>query len=138
MALSAGIAFARRGAHRGNDFGYPVAPDEQIWRGGQVCLNSSGQLLRPQTSGAVVPAGVAAQDYSNVGNSSPSSVLVPALRGCFALTVPGATAANIGEPVYATDDNTFTLSAPGSGFAVAIGTLSGIDNGQTYVLMAGS
>ncbi len=138
MALTAGIALARRGAHRGNDFGYQVAPGEQIWRGGFVCLNAAGQLVRPQTSGALVPAGVASEDYNNVANANASSDLVAALRGCYSLTVTGATASHINGSVYATDDNTFTLSAPGSGFEAAIGTLSGIDNGQTYVLMAGS
>lgn len=138
MALTAGTAVNRRGAHRGNDYGYPVAAGEQVWRGGFLCLTAAGALVRPQTAGALVPAGLAATDYSNVGQASVSSQNIAALRGCWALTVPTATAANIGAPVYATDDNTFTLTAPTTGFTASIGTLNGIDNGQTYVLLAGS
>lgn len=138
MALTSGFAMPRRGARRGNSFGYPVAPGEQVWRGGYVCLNASGQIVRPQTSGAAVPGGICSQDYWNVGNSSPGAQNIELMEGCFPLTVPGATAANIGANVYATDDNTFTLTQPGSGFEVAIGVLAGIDNGQTYVLLARS
>ena len=143
MALTAGINLYRRGAANGRaDFGYPVAPGEQIWRGGIVCVNSSGQLQRLQTSGSVALAGIAQQDYapnSTVGAGQAGSV-VTAMKGCWALTVPSATYSNIGAPVYATDDNTCQLTAPTSGFEQAIGTLAGIDQatGQTYVLMAGS
>ncbi|MDA8049970.1 MAG: hypothetical protein M0002_08190 [Rhodospirillales bacterium] len=138
MALTAGFNIARRGPGGRNDFGYPVAPGEQIWRGGIVCVNASGQLQRIQTSGSVAAAGVAAQDFSNVGNAAASVTQVVGMRGTYALTVPAATASNIGANVYATDDATLTLTVPATGFTGAIGTLVGIDGGQTYVQMVGS
>ncbi len=138
MALTAGFPVARRGTSRGNDFGYPVAAGEKVFRGGICALTAAGAIVRPQTAGALIPAGVADRDLDNTASAAVSSISVVPQRGCFALTVPGATAANIGASVYATDDGTLTLAVPGAGFIAAIGTLSGIDNGQTYVLMAGS
>jgi hypothetical protein len=136
MALSAGVALARRGPpNQGTEFGYPVAPGEQIWRGGVVGVNASGQLQRIQTSGTVAGFGVASKDYSNVGNASASTVSVVAMKGCWALTVPSATTANIGAAVYASDDNTLTLTA---GSLHQVGILAGIEGGQTYVQMIGS
>ncbi|MGH7106946.1 MAG: hypothetical protein ACREFT_10590 [Acetobacteraceae bacterium] len=138
MALSSGVNLYRRGAANGrSDFGYPVAPGETIWRGGIVGINAAGQLQRVQTSGTVALAGVADQDYSNVGNSGAGQI-VAARKGCWALPVTSATVSNIGANVYATDDGACQLTAPGSGYEAVIGTLAGIDNGQTYVLLAGS
>jgi len=51
--------------------------------------------------------------------------------------VTGATYSTINEPVYATDDNTLTLTA---GSNLQVGTLVGIDpvTGLTYVNLLGS
>lgn len=138
MALSAGFNLSRRGARAGrSDFGYPAAPGVTIWRGGIMGLNAAGQLQPIQTAATVSFAGVAERDYNNAGNASAGPTVV-ASRESYALTVPGATYANIGAPVYATDDATLTLTVPTSGFEGAIGTLVGIEGGQTYVLMAGA
>ena len=51
------------------------------------------------------------------------------------LTVPGATAANINAAVYASDDNTFTLTA---GSNLQIGTIVGFDGAQTIVKLLGT
>ena len=58
-------------------------------------------------------------------------------KGVYPFTVPSATYANINASVYATDDNTFTLSSSSS---TLIGTLAGIDpvTGQTWVKVLGS
>ena len=138
MALIAGINLYRRGAAVSrSDFGYPVAPGEQIWRGGIVGVNAAGQLQRIQTAGCVALAGVADQDYSNVGQASAGPAVV-GRKGCWALPVTAATVSNIGANVYATDDSACQLGVPGTGYTAAIGVLVGIDNGQTYVLLAGS
>ncbi|MHB1305351.1 MAG: hypothetical protein ACYCZB_18150 [Acidiphilium sp.] len=138
MALTAGFNLSRRGARAGrSDFGYPVAPGVAIWRGGIMGLNAAGQLQPVQTAATVAFAGVATQDYNNAGSANAGPTVV-ASRECYALTVPAATAADIGTPVYATDDATLTLTAPTTGFVGAIGTLVGIEGGQTYVLIAGA
>lgn len=148
MALSAGFNLTRRGAATGrSDFGYPVAPGVTIWRGGIMGLNASGQLQPIQTAAGTVNgvvltacvafAGIAQQDYNNLSGVSVGAIVV-AMRQSFALTVPGAAFINIGAPVYAVDDGTTTLTLPTTGFTGPIGTLSGIDNGQTFVLIEGA
>lgn len=135
MALTAGVALPRRGTPSSHgDFAYPVAIGEQIWRGSLVAVTSAGNLQRIQTSGSVAFVGIADKDYSNVGAATVSPVKVVARKGCWALTVTGATAANINAPVYATDDNTLTLTA---GSNLLVGNLTGIENGQTYVTLIG-
>ena len=138
MALTSDAKPQRRGQRFGrSDFGYPVAPGEKIFRGGIVCVNSSGQLVRPQTSGAVAFAGLAAATYDNSASAVAGPTIV-AERASFALAVGSATVSDLGKAVYATDDNTFTLTAPSTGFAETIGTLTGNENGQTWVLLEGA
>jgi hypothetical protein len=136
MALVQNITLARRGPPRGSAFGYPVAPGEKIYTGGVCCINSSGQLVRPQTAGAVTCVGIAQSGYDNTASASPGPVIVTAFD-TFALTVPSATPSNINAKVYATDDGTLTLTLPGSGFTGMVGYLAGIDNAQTYVDVKG-
>jgi hypothetical protein len=135
MALSAGYGPARRGAPpTAGMFGGPVAAGEQIWRGGMLCWNAAGGLQRLQTASGVSFAGMASKDYNNTASAAAAPVGMEALLGTFALTVPTATPANIHAAVYATDDNTFTLTG---GSNMQIGTLAGIENGQTYVKLLG-
>jgi len=92
-------------------FGGLVAAGEQIWRGGMICWNAGGALQRLQTAGSVSFAGMASKDYNNTASAvAACSPPMEALKGVYALTVPNAGFANIEQPVYATDDNTFTLS----------------------------
>lgn len=148
MALTAGFNLTRRGAANGrSDFGYPGAPGATIWRGGIMGINASGQLQPIQTAAGTVNgiamtacvafAGIAQQDFNNSGQAGVGPLIV-AMRSNFALTVAGATFANINAPVYAVDDGTPTLTQPTTGFTGPIGTLSGIDLGQTFVLIEGA
>ena len=135
MALTAGITPQRRGAApTAGIFGGPVAAGEKIWRGGMLNWNASGGLQRLQTSGGVAFAGMASKDYDNSAGSAAASVGMEALKGTYALTVPSATWANINANVYATDDGTFTLTV---GSNTLVGTLAGIENGQTFVKLLG-
>lgn len=138
MALSADALYAWRGREGHNQFGYPVAPGETIYLGSLVCINAAGQVVRVQTSGGVAFGGVSDRNLNNTGNAAATTSNVVARTGTFALTVPGATFANIGANVYATDDSTLTLTAPSSGFTQAVGMLVGIENGQTWVEMVRS
>jgi hypothetical protein len=134
MALTANKKLLRRGPPTQGAFGYQVAPGEQIWGGGIVALNSAGTLQRVQTAGSVVVVGLASKDYSNVGNASPSQDYVGVERGWWQMAVPGATPADIDEPVYATADDTLTLTPPVS--AVLAPTNAG--NGSVGTVTAGS
>ena len=132
MALTGNIAPARRGYSRGAAFGYPIAPGEVIYTGGLTGINASGQAQRIQTAGTVAFIGLAQGGASNVGNSAAGNTVVGQMD-CYRLTVPSATVANIGAPVYATDDNTLTLTKPSAGFEGVVGYLAGIDSGATWV-----
>jgi hypothetical protein len=136
MALAKNIAVSRRGPRRGDSFVYPAAPNEVIYTGGLFGVNAAGQAVRIQTSGIVAFVGIADNGVNNVGNAAAGPNVV-GLNDTYALTVPGATFANINQPVYATDDNTLTLTAPSTGFEGKIGWLVGIENGQTYVEVKG-
>ena len=139
MALSADASYPRRGlAANGTNFGYPVAPGETVYRGSLCLVNATGQLQRLQTAGGVAFAGMAEAQLNNAGNAAASSTIVTALRGTFGIPVPSATVSNIGASVYATDDGTFQLTAPGTGYTAAIGTIVGVENGLTYVKLANS
>ena len=136
MALTAGISPARRGAPpAAGTFGGSVAASEKIWRGGLICWNAAGTLQRLQTSGSVGFAGLASKDYDNSATAAAAPVQMEALQGTFALTVPAATYANMYAAVYATDDGTLTLTV---GSNIRVGTLVGIENGQTYVKTLGA
>lgn len=135
MALTGNIAPARRGFSRGAAFGYPIAPGEVIYTGGLTGINASGQAQRLQTSGTVAFIGLAERGHSNVGSSAVGDNVVGQMD-CFKLAVPSATPANIGAPVYATDDNTLTLTKPSSGFEGVIGYLAGIEAGATWVTLS--
>ncbi len=131
MSLSTGITIARRGPPRNGEFGYPVAPGEKVFSGGAVGLNAAGQMVRPQTSGCVVLIGIADRTLDNSASAVASDERVVAMRGTFALAVTGGTASKITAAVYASDDNTFTVTNSGS--LLAVGTLAGIEGSQTYV-----
>ncbi len=128
----------RGGAKVSNEYGYPVAPGEIVYRGGLVGLNSSGQMQRIQTAGTVVFAGLADRTLDNTASSAASSTLVVANKGTWSLTVPSATVSNINAPVYASDDATLSLTQGSSPALLQVGVLSGIEGGQTYVTILGS
>lgn len=135
MALTGDIIPNRRGppASR-NEFGYPLAPGELVYRGSLVGLNATGQVQRLQTAGTVVPLGLSNVNYNNVGSAVVGPTIVP-MKGSWALTVPAANVSEIGAAVYASDDGTYTLTA---GSLLQVGTLVGIENGQTFVQILGT
>lgn len=135
-ALTAGFAVDRRGPPLVGTFGYYVAPGEKVFRGGIVGVNAAFQLQRPQTAGTVAIVGVADRDMDNSLGTVPSTIAVEATKGVFALVVPSATGANLGQPVYAVDDGTLTLTQPGT--LPPAGTLVGVESGKTYIRMTGA
>jgi hypothetical protein len=134
MALTAGTNVVRRGRSPAGEFGYPVAPGERVFRNGLVGINASGQMQRIQTAGCVAFLGVADRDLDNTASSAASGTSVIAQRGIFGLVVPSAAPANINAAVYASDDNTLTLTQNGAApYLLQAGHLSGIEGGLTYI-----
>lgn len=136
-ALTKGQNYPRRGApHSAREFGYPVAAGEKVFRGSFIALNSSGNIVRVQTSGAAVFIGIADRDLDNSASAAVSTDKVVGLKGVYGIAVPAASFSNIGATVYASDDGTLTLTQSGS--LLTAGTISGIEAGLTYVTLAGS
>jgi hypothetical protein len=140
MALNADANYVRRGPPGGrNEFGYVPSANAVIYRGALLGLTVAGTLQPIQTSGSVAFGGMADR-ASNTQGQPVVQPFVVGLVGCWGLTVPTVTQANIGTylraPVYATDDGTLTLTAASN---LQIGTLAGIDpNGQTFVTLLGT
>jgi len=131
MALTQGYAPARRGTPVNGEFGYPVAAGEKVFRGGLLALTNAGTLVRVGNGAAVAFAGLSGADYDNSASAAVSPVAIEIKKGIYPLAVPSATTANVNAAVYATDDNTLTLTNTGA--LLQVGTLAGIENGQTYV-----
>lgn len=136
-ALAVDAVYDRRGgAVTRNEFAYPLAAGEKCFRGSFLALNSAGNLVRVQTAGAAVFQGIANRTLDNSAAAVVSVDKVTPMKGTFAIPISGATAANIGATVYATDDGTPTLTNSGS--LLTVGTLAGIDAGKTYIAIAGT
>ncbi len=136
MALTSSTNPRRRGYAVGDTFGYPVAPSEVVYTGGLTGINAAGQAQRIQTAGTVAFIGIATKGVNNTTVAAPGDNVI-ATFDTYALTVPSATPANINAPVYASDDNTLTLTLPTTGFTGKVGYLAGIEGGQTYVKLEG-
>jgi hypothetical protein len=133
MALSTGFAPRRYGqAPTSGTFAYKVRAGVRIYEGAMAGLDSSGNLVPVNTAGAVAVsfAGMAMKTYDNSANGSASADKVEVVRGTYQITVPGAVAASVNAAVYATDDNTFTLTV---GSNLQVGNVAGFDGAQTYV-----
>jgi hypothetical protein len=129
MALTANSKVPVRASATGPIFGYPAAPGVHIFAGALLNLNAAGQLQPIQADGGVAFAGMASGELNNVGVATASPLLLEVRRGVVVkMNVPAAIYANIGAPVYATDDSTLTLSS-NSGANIQVGTLAGFEGG---------
>ncbi len=130
MAMTSNFPVSQRA---GTGFGYNVVSGIHVYAGALLMLNAATTLQRIQDAGGVAFAGVADRELDNSANSAASSGFVVAQRGIvIKLPVPSAGPANIGAPVYATDDATATLSSA-SGANPQIGFLAGFESGSTWV-----
>jgi hypothetical protein len=90
------------------EFAYVALAGETIYEGGLVALNAAGTLQRIQTAGSVVFAGIA--DGTRINSPAGNDVrAVRCRKGIWQLNVAGASPANVGQTVYATDDATVVL-----------------------------
>lgn len=90
---------------------YPVIAADIVYQGAAVGENGSG-YARPLQAGDPF-LGFAIDKVDNSAGSAGDKRVATRTRGRIRLTVAGATAitANDRAPVYASDDNTFTLTA---------------------------
>lgn len=88
---------------------YPVVASDIIYQGAAVGLVASSGHARPLTAGDRFGGFAESRADNSAGAAADTNVRVIE-RGKVQLTVTGVTATDIGQPVYATDDDTFTLS----------------------------
>jgi hypothetical protein len=111
----------------------PIADTEVIYKGAYVAINTAGYAVNIADTTGFEPLGVVLSfdeqntDQETVTGDTSASVVPTvdvdiAMRVARKMSVTGATAqTNVGELVYATDENTFTTSATSN--IPAIGTI---------------
>lgn len=139
MALTSNITVSRRGPRRGCAFAYGIMANEIIYTGSLLLVNAAGNVGRIQTIGAAGKfVGIANGGFNNIGGVA-GAANITASQDEIMVSIPAATTANINQAVYATDDGTYTLTLPGSGFVGIVGYLIGIDqqSGLACVQLSG-
>lgn len=129
-ALTEGVRRGLAGGYEIENLYLLMAPSQTIYEG--AALTIDGGRVSPLTSGAGKRfIGFAMQSKTTTAGQTHEEIHVQ-IRGMLPLTVAGAALSHICDPVYATDDNTFTLNSAGD--AVKIGHLLTGSNGQWMVL----
>ena len=130
MALTENIK--NRGATYALDFcDFVMAPSVTIYYGAALTIDAG--KVRPLTSGAGKKFIGFAMDGKTTTAGQTRKQIPVQIRGQLSLAVAGAALRKIGDPVYATDDNTFTMSADGE--AVKMGRLLCGDKGKWRVYL---
>jgi len=98
----------------------PVAASTHIYQGALVCVNSSGYAVPAANTANYRFVGVAIHEVNNTGANGASSVSVRT-AGEITIVSSGLTQADVGKPVYASDDQTVALATTN---AIYVGTIS--------------
>lgn len=124
---------------------YPIAANKRTWKGGIICLDSSGNAI-PGTvaaSGTVKCVGVASHSLNNLTGSDLGGAAGAAdqevafgVHGFDSgLSSDAITADDIGEVAYVIDDNTVGLTDGGGAARVPAGVITEVRDGQVFVWM---
>jgi hypothetical protein len=116
----------------GFKFGFPVAASTVIYVGALVGINSSGYAVPMSLSTTLAIAGVCEAQANNAAGAA-GAINVEVRKGHYLFNVTGTaiTLANLNANVYASDDNTVTLTSTG---ASLVGTVSDVDSsGKVWV-----
>lgn len=87
----------------------PVITGDVIYEGAAVGLNNSG-YARPLVAGDVF-GGFALRQCDNAAGTDGAKNIRVVARGTIILNITGLTIDDVGKPVYASDDDTFTMTA---------------------------
>ncbi|OUJ13097.1 hypothetical protein [Acetobacter sp. DsW_063] len=149
MPLTSDAVYLEKKVPHGPEFPHTVASGVKVFRGSLCVVCDDGTVVLPQTASPASPmvaiVGLADRQVDNTGSSglAPAVGIAPSLwpqKGCWALTFDTApTWASVGEPVYAVDDATVSLTeTPSGGTArLEVGTIAGIDEaGNAFVLIS--
>jgi len=117
MALTANTSRAFEQGDR-NEFG--VSATTVVYEGAAVGLNPATGLARPVATGDIFAGFAEAKADNSAGAAGAINVRVKD-EGKVILAISGVAITDIGKAVYATDDNTFTLT---QGTGVYVGRIS--------------
>ncbi|MDL2401258.1 capsid cement protein [Rhizobium mayense] len=120
MTASNDLYYDRR---RGDSYGFPVLAGVKIFGRAAVGVTAAGLAVPAGNVNAVALLGLAKERVDNT-NGANGDVYVDVDKGIFNIPLAGATPADVHKPVYATADDTFTLTASTN---LQIGTLDAID-----------
>jgi hypothetical protein len=113
----------RRKTRPGNSYGYPVLGGVRIFGGTMIGVTAALAAVPAGHASCVALIGFAEENVDNRDGST-GDRLINAKKDVTAITLAGATAADIGKTVYASADDTFTLAA---GALLPAGILHAID-----------
>lgn len=106
MAASDDIQRKKRS---GDSYGYPVLANIKLYQGAMVGITANKEAVPAGHASAVKLVGFAPQRVDNTGGAT-GDRKTNIDKGVYQIALAGATVANIGAAVYASDDNTFTLT----------------------------
>lgn len=122
MAASTDIRAKKKPQHV-RRYGLPVFANVVIYGGAAVGLTSGGYVVPAGHASAVKLIGFAEERADNTGGAN-GDVTATVERDIRAIPLAGAGVSNIGATVYASADDTFTLTA---GSLLALGTIDMVD-----------
>lgn len=97
----------------GNENSLPVGADTQIYEGAAVSVGNANSYAKPLVKSERF-VGFALQQCNNKGGAAGAKNVRILGRGSVVLQVPGLTASDVAKEVYASGDNTFTLTKTGN------------------------
>ncbi len=93
---------------------FKVADAEHVYKGALLSVEAGGYVA-PLTAGELF-AGIAYEEADNSAGSDGDLAVRVYTQGDFEHTLSGATIANIGDAVYASDDGTLTFTSTSNTF----------------------
>lgn len=107
----------------GRCYAYPVLGGQKIFGGAAVGITANKEAVPAGHASAVKLIGFAEERADNSGGAT-GELMVRVEKDVRLIPLAGATVANTGATVYASADDTFTLTA---GSLLALGTIDAID-----------
>lgn len=113
----------RRKWRKGDGYGYAVLGGVRIFGGTMIGVTAALAAVPATHASCVALIGFAEEAVDNRDGAT-GDKLINARKGVTNIPLAGATPADIGKPVYASADDTFTLAA---GALLQAGTIDAID-----------
>jgi hypothetical protein len=104
---------------------YPVAAGVKIYAGGIVCLNANGYAVPGTDTAGLKMEGISQQYVDNSAGAAGAESVLVWKTGIVDLDAAGMTIADVGKPVFVTDDHTVALTSTN---AVGCGIISEVES----------